>query len=108
MSITILKALGLLKPLLELLGKLYTRVVAWRRSRRRARQQSAPSVGRVTPRRERSWFDRRVAKGVRFTDVDRSPVATSADDVLLRPVPKQQPIAPLTTRPVLPEDLIRR
>ena len=107
MSITILKALGLLKPLLEkLLGKLYARVVAWRRSRRRARQQSAPSVGRVAPRRGRSWFGRRDVERWNFAGIDRSPVATSTDDGLLRPVPEQQPVASLTTRPV--RDLIRR
>jgi hypothetical protein len=108
MSIAILKALGLLKPFLELLGKLYARVVAWRRSRRRARQQRAQSVGRVAPRRKRPWIARRVDRPWIDRRTDRPTVATSADDVLLRPAPGHQPVASLTTRPVLTKDLIRR
>lgn len=106
MMTTILKALGLLKLLYELLDKLIPGLAAlrrWRR-RRRARQQSAQSAGRVTSHRSRGWLTPRVANGARFVDVGHAPVATSADDALLRPFPG--PIAPYTTRPV--RDLIRR
>ena len=94
MITTILKALGALKLLCELLGKLIPGLAALRRwlRRRRARQQSAQSAGRVTPRRDQRWLAPRVAKGARFVDVGHAPVATSADGVLLRPAPGQQPI----------------
>jgi hypothetical protein len=109
MNITILKTvLELLKLFFELLSKLVTGLAALARSRRRARQQRAQSIGRVTYRRERPWIARRFAKGANFAGIDRLPVATSTDDVLLRPVPEQQPIASYTTRPVLAKELIRR
>lgn len=110
MITTILKALGLLKLLYELLDKLIPGLAALRRwlRRRRARRQSAQSAGRVTLRRERPWIDRRVDRPWIDRQTGRPPVATSADDVLLRPVPGHQPVASLTTRPVLTKDLIRR
>lgn len=108
MSITILKtALEVLKLIVELLAKPVTRLAALVRSRRRARPQCAQSISTVPYRRGRPWIDRRVAMGANFAGIDRSP-ATSTDDVSWRPVPEQQPIAPLTTRPVPAKKLIRR
>lgn len=115
--ITILKtALELFDLVIKLVTKLVTSLAALARSRRRARQQRAQSIGRITDRRRRPWIShrerplisRRIANGASFAGIDGSPVATSTDDVLLRPVPQQQPIAPYTTRPVLTKELIRR
>jgi hypothetical protein len=92
---------------LEFVAKLVTKLAAWARSRRRARQQRTQSIGRVPHRRE-PWISRRFPKRPNLASVDRSPVATSIDDVLLRPIPEQQPLAPYTTRPVLAKDLTRR
>jgi hypothetical protein len=91
----------------ELVTKLVTKLAAWVRSRRRARQRRSQSIGRVPHRRE-PWISRRFAKRPNFAGIDRSPVATSTDDVLLRPIPEQQPFTPYTTRPVLAKDLTRR
>lgn len=107
MSIAILKtALEVLKLIVELLAKPITRLAALVRSRRRARPQRAQSISTVPYRRGRPWIDRRVAMAANFAGIDRSPVATSTDDVSWRPVP--EPIAPLTTRPVPAKKLIRR
>src|SRR5690349_1408615 len=102
--ITILKAA---LEFFELVTKLVTKLAAWARSRRRARQHRAQSIGRVPQRRE-PWISPRFAKRPNFAGVDRLPVETSSDDVLWRPIPEQQPLAPYTTRPVLAKDLTRR
>jgi hypothetical protein len=114
--ITILKtALEFVVLVTNMITKLVTRYTAWARSRRRARQQRVQSVGRVTSRGEPwmsrrrvdgPWISRRAAARPNFADVDRSSVATSTDDVLLRPGP--EPLASYTTRPVLANKLTRR
>jgi hypothetical protein len=116
--ITILKtALEFLALVTNTITKLVTRYTAWARSRRRARQQRVQSIGRATFRGERwmsrrrvdgPWISRRFAARPSFAEVDRSPVAASADDVLLRPGLEQQPLASYTTRPVLANKLTRR
>jgi hypothetical protein len=99
MNITILKtALEFLKLFFELLSKLVTNLAALARSRRRPRQQRAQHRSSHLPPR---------------AILDCSPICQGAnfagtDDVLLRPVPEQQPTASYTTRPVLAKDLIRR
>jgi hypothetical protein len=108
MITTILKALGLLKLLYELLDKLIPGLAALRRwlRRRRARQQSVQSVNPVTSRRGRPWIDRRIDRPWIDRRTTHSPVASAADDVLLRPAP--EPLASYMTRPVLAKDLTRR
>ena len=109
MSITSLKsALEFFELVAKLVTKLVTSLAALARPRRRARQRRALSTGRVPYRQGRSWISRRSAGGANFAGVDRSPVATSTDDFLSRPVLEQQPIASYTTRPVLAKELIRR
>lgn len=91
----------------ELVTKQVTKLVTWARSRRRARQQRAQSIGRAPHRRD-FWSRRRLARRADFAGLDCSLVTTSTDDVLLRPVPEQQPLASYTTRPVLAKELTRR